>query len=290
MSETTGANLIAYEARRIMQTRRAFTNWAALLYSMAGERIGRGPQNLEFRTRSGALLTCPNVPGARLPMYEQFADDCYNLAWVLGTRPGDAGIGLSVLDVGAHVGAFAVNVALASRDTLVDCFEPSPETAAFLQRNVDANGLSDRVRVHEYAMAATGGTALLDDNAGGSVHNGLIKADHRLVDGSDALGRRSSIEVRTTTFDAAVRASRAPYDVVKMDCEGGEYGLVYASDPANWASVQRVVMEYHPVQGESWEQLRGWMATVGLQVVRHKSDSPGLGTAWLARDTTTAAK
>ena len=47
---------------------------------------------------------------------------------------------------------------------------------------------------------------------------------------------------------------------MKMDCEGGEYALVYASSPANWAAVQRVVMEYHPVPGESWDELRGWFA------------------------------
>ena len=71
--------------------------------------------------------------------------------------------------------------------------------------------------------------------------------------------------------------------MVKMDCEGGEYGLVYASTPGNWASVQRIVLEYHPVSGESWDELRGWFEDVGLTVVRHTSNTPGLGTAWLAR-------
>jgi hypothetical protein len=71
-----------------------------------------------------------------------------------------------------------------------------------------------------------------------------------------------------------------------MDCEGGEYGLVYASSPQNWASVQRVVMEYHPVEGETWDKLRDWFAGIGLQVVREKSENPGLGTAWLARTDT----
>jgi hypothetical protein len=42
-------------------------------------------------------------------------------------------------------------------------------------------------------------------------------------------------------------------------------------------------MEYHPVAGESWAELQAWFAEVGLGVVRHTSDSPGLGTAWLAR-------
>ena len=83
------------------------------------------------------------------------------------------------------------------------------------------------------------GTALLDDNSGGSVHNGLVdEAEHRLVEGDDS-ARRPSHHHRTTTttFDRAVADAPAPFDVVKMDCEGGEYALVYASSPRNWQSV-----------------------------------------------------
>jgi FkbM family methyltransferase len=280
VSQRTGLAFAWYEARRVAQTRSTFANWPALLREMAGQRIGRGGAELQFVTRDGMRLACPNVPGARLPMYEQFADDCYDLGWVLGAP--DSGP-MCLLDIGAHVGAFAVNVARSRPGVHVECYEPSPQTASFLQQNVDANGFGDRIRVHRSAMAAAEGTALLDDNSGGSVHNGLVKSDHRLVDGDDSLGRRGTISVPATTFDRAVAEAPAPVRVVKMDCEGGEYELVYASLPASWASVQRVVMEYHPVAGESWERLSTWFSAVGLQVVRHVSDSPGLGTAWLER-------
>jgi len=272
----------AYQARRVAQTRATFSNWPDLLRDMAGEKFGRGSSTLEFVTRSGARLGCPNVPGARLPMFEQFADDCYDLRWCLGASVGRP---LHVLDVGSHVGAFSINLALARPDVYVECYEPSPDTSRYLQQNVERNDLRDRVRVHQRAMAGTAGTALLDDNSGGSVHNGLVKAEQRLVVGTDALAARAAIEVATTTFDQAVMNSPAPFDLVKMDCEGGEYELVYASSPSNWASVQRVVMEYHPVDGESWAELRDWLERVGLRVVRHQPGRPGLGTAWLARST-----
>lgn len=280
MNERGRIGLLAYEARRVAQTRRTFANWPTLLSEMAGERLGRHGGTLTFKTRRGVILTCPNVPGARLPMYEQFADDCYDVQWLLAAATDHP---LTVLDVGAHVGAFATNLASARPDVRVECFEPSPESAKFLRANVTDNGFGERIRVHERAMAAEEGTALLDDNSGGSVHNGLVQADHRLVDGDDAIGARATITVTTTTFDQAVADAPAPFDLVKMDCEGGEYGLVYASSPASWQTVQRVVMEYHPVQGESWNELRGWLEGVGFSVVREKSEKPGLGTAWLER-------
>ena len=280
MGETTGWRLAAYEARRVGQTVRVFRNWPTLLSDMAGEKVGRSGNELTFVTRAGARLSCPNVPGARLPMYEQFADDCYDLDWVLGGRRDRP---LQVLDVGSHVGAFATNLALSGPGVRIECYEPSPESARYLRRNVEQNGLSGRVRVHEAALSDADGEALLDDNSGGSVHNGLVREDHRLVDGSDALGSRATVAVTTRTFDAAVGDAPAPFDVVKMDCEGGEYALVKASTPANWASVQRIVMEYHPVAGESWDELRSYFERLGFEVVREKSEDPGLGTAWLER-------
>lgn len=262
------------------QTVRVFRNWPALLGEMAGARIGRPPGELTFVTRSGVQLSCPNVPGARLPMYEQFADDCYDLDWVLGGRRHEP---LQVLDVGSHVGAFATNLATAAPKLRVECYEPSPDTAQYLRRNVERNGLSERVRVHEAALSDSEGEALLDDNSGGSVHNGLVREDQRLVEGSDGIGQRHTVTVSTRTFDSAVREAPAAFDIVKMDCEGGEYSLVYASTPSSWDSVSRIVMEYHPVAGESWDELRSYLEGLGFGVVRHKSDGPGLGTAWLER-------
>jgi FkbM family methyltransferase len=278
----TAARGIGYTSRRVVQTPRTFRNWPALLSSLAAEKVHRGAPTLTFHTRSGLRLQAPNVPGARLPLYEQFADDVYRLAWVLG--PGTDPV--RILDVGAHVGAFATNVASARAGVAVECYEPSPSTAEFLRGNVEANGLDDRIRVHEAAIAATAGTAALDDNSSGSVHNGLVGEAGRLVNGDDSAGHRHVIQVKTVSFDAAAEAG-GPFDVVKMDCEGGEYALVYASDKRHWASVQRVVMEYHPVAGESWDELRAWFEGVGLRVMRDETDphAPGLGLAWLERAT-----
>lgn len=280
MAETTGWRLAAYEARRVGQTVRVFANWPDLLGAMGGARLGRASGELTFVTRRGVTLHCPNVPGARLPMYEQYADDCYDLEWVLGGDPTGT---VQVLDIGAHVGAFATNLATAGPNVRVECYEPSPQSAAYLRRNVQQNALEDRVRVHECALADHDRGAQLDDNSGGSVHNGLVRDDQRLVAGEDARGTRHTITVATRTFDQAVADSPTPPDVVKMDCEGGEYALVYASTPASWASVRRIVMEYHPVDGESWDELRGWFERLGFRVVRHTSEHAGLGTAWLAR-------
>ncbi|GAB2478961.1 class I SAM-dependent methyltransferase [Jatrophihabitans fulvus] len=281
MTLATKVDSLRHEARRVGQTTRTFDNWPGLLRDMAAQKLGRGAGELTFAVKDGPRLTVPNVPGARLALYEQFAEDCYRLRTLLEPFRGRP---LSVLDVGAHVGSFTVNLARLHPDAQVTCYEPSADSARYLRRNLAANALDDRVRVVEAALAATEGTALFDDNSGGSVHNGLVADGERLVDGSDQLTARHTVEVPTTTFDAAVAAAGRPPELVKLDCEGGEYAMVYASSPASWASVQRVVMEYHVVEGETWDELRSWLAEAGLHVIRHESDAPRIGTAWLSRD------
>ncbi|MCW2494341.1 FkbM family methyltransferase [Jatrophihabitans sp.] len=273
---------VGYDLKRVSQTYRSFSNWGSLLRAMFAQAAGRGPAEITFRSRSGVLLTCPNQPGARLPAYEQFAEDGYRLAWFLGglsTRP------IHVVDVGAHVGAFACNVATRHPQATIDCFEPSAETADYLERNVAANHLDGRVRVHRAAMSAETGTATFDDNGAGSVHNGLVHDGQRLVrsEGDQGASGRT-LQVATVGFDEFVSTAPQPVDVVKLDCEGGEYELVYGSSPASWSTVQRVVMEHHPVEGESWSTLRSWFAAAGLHEVASHDVTDSLGTAWLSRD------
>jgi FkbM family methyltransferase len=260
-----------YWAHRLVQTPSTFANWPQVLRDMALGRSGRGPDELMFRTRSGVVITTPNRPGARVPVYEIFAEDCYRLQWLLGDlaqRP------IQVIDIGGHVGTFAVRLTQLHPQATLRCFEPSATTAEFLRRNAERNGVADRVTVVEQALASTSGVALYDDNGAGSGLNGLV-----------ALGHTSGIAttVGTTTFDDVIAASTAPVDLVKIDCEGGEFDLVLSSTPSSWDSVSRVVIESHPVPGHSWPELRDWFARAGL-AVQDEVSWGGYACAWLSRE------
>ncbi|PZS20049.1 MAG: hypothetical protein DLM57_02735 [Pseudonocardiales bacterium] len=273
MTVHQGLRSRVYRMRRIAQTPRTFDNWLPILVDMARGRIGRGPETLSFSTRSGLRIDCPNRPGARVPIYEIFAEDCYRLTWFLGPllhRP------IQVIDVGGHVGTFSCRLAQLHPRATIRAFEPSPTSAGFLRRNVLQNGQGDRVTVYEQALAATSGFAVFDDNGGGSGLNGLVSTGH-------SSGTGTLTKVETIAFDDVIAAESVPTDIVKIDCEGGEYDLVYGSSPNSWASIQRVVIEYHPVDGESWDELRAWFDAVGLKV-QAESSVDGYGCVWLSRE------
>lgn len=254
---------LAYTARRVRQSFTHFENGGALVRSLAGAK------ETTFRTRTGMTLHVPNVPGARFPVYEVHADDCYRVGDLL------AGLGPEpvVLDIGAHIGSFSTAIIAAAPGARVHAFEASPSTADWLERNVAANGLEGRLVVHRAAVSDHTGTLELLDNGQASAHNGLTAPEGTLV------------SVPCVTFAEAHAAAGGRVDLVKTDAEGAEYGFILGSDPALWAGVRRVVMEYHPVEGRSLADLVAFLGAVGIDLVRDEPspDKPGLGNAWFAR-------
>jgi FkbM family methyltransferase len=264
---------IAIDSVAVAQTPQTFSNWAEVLSGMVRGRVGRGPATLSFAVRTGVKIDCPNAPGAWVPIYEIFANDCYSLDWFLGPmadRP------IQVVDIGGHIGTFACQLANLHPQATIRCFEPSPTTAGFLRRNVEQNGLGDRISITEGAVAAKEGYADFDDNGGASGTNSLLGAVR-----TQAFS--TAIRVKVLGFDEVMAAADTPVDFIKMDCEGAEYDLTYGSSPESWAPVQRLVLEYHEVSGQSWRELREWFKGVGLEVVRDKPVNELSGNAWLSR-------
>lgn len=126
--------------------------------------------------------------------------------------------GHTVLDVGAHLGTYAL---VAAREVgaagTVHAFEPNPNNAALLRRSITANGWTERVRLHEAAVAGTRGVAtlLVQPEWSGGAHLDSAR-DQPLPAG----WRR--LEVRRVTLDELFPEDAQRVDVAKFDIEGME--------------------------------------------------------------------
>ncbi|MFE6646771.1 FkbM family methyltransferase [Nocardioides sp. NPDC057772] len=255
-------------ARRIRQSLR-FANGLQVLWQIATGPTRWGTEELVFELRSGETVRCPNVAGARVPVYELFIEDAYRLAELTEGLRDD----FVALDIGGQIGCFSTALARHAPKATIHTFEASPTTADWLRRNIAGNDLGERVFPRHLAVTEHVGIMEFADNGSGSGLNGVTAP----------AGSTTVVEVPCTTFGAAVAQAGGRVDLVKIDTEGAEYDIVLSSDPASWASVQRVVIEYHPVPGRSWAELARFFAAVGLVVTRIEAADEGLGTAWLRR-------
>ncbi len=258
-------------ARRVRQTVGGFSNGVGLLGSIARHAVTGNPAELEYRTKDGVKLVIPNEAGARVPVYEILVEDEYRLDWLTTNIRPDA----NVLDIGAHVGCFSVAAAARLPQARVDSYEASPTTSGYLVRNIELNGQTGRVHGNNLAVRAEAGTLEIADYGAASGHNGVLHLDEVDV---------PRVTVPAVSMREALTVSGRSADIVKIDTEGGEYDMVLGSDPADWAGVSRVVMEYHNLPGHSWEELETFFVRAGLRVVDRRPYTDGLGLAWLSRD------
>jgi FkbM family methyltransferase len=127
--------------------------------------------------------------------------------------------GMSVLDIGAHIGYFSL---LAARQVgpagQVWSFEPDPANRASLERNIDANGMVDRVLVVPLAVVSCGGEGELYQVANDTGSSTLYPTRR---------GEGERVDVTTTSLDEWAEAEGWPQiDLIKMDTEGGEGAVI----------------------------------------------------------------
>lgn len=122
-------------------------------------------------------------------------------------------VGGVVLDVGAHVGQYAIRASsLVGPGGRVHAFEPDTRTMAVLKGNIRRNGLKN-VALHSCCLSDRPGEATFysarSDNVGGA----------SLRPNPSSSGYSRSVQV--STLDA-VAASEPRIDLVKIDVEGAE--------------------------------------------------------------------
>jgi FkbM family methyltransferase len=157
-------------------------------------------------------------------MFEIFVGDCYRAAHI---RPGAI-----VIDIGANIGCYSL---LAARHAArVLACEPYPENLSLLRENVALNN-ANNVEIIPYAIASRAGTNML-----------FIPVDDSFVGRISLHPGRGSRTVETTcvTLEQIIReAGLDKVDVLKIDCQGAEYEILYGASPETLSRVQQIITE-----------------------------------------------
>ena len=139
-----------------------------------------------------------------------------------------------VLDVGAHIGTFALMAARKAPRGRVFAVEASRETFALLAENVAMNGL-ENVSTSHLALSDRVGTATLHHDPEGNYGHTITKA----------LGS-SAESVPATTLGRYLEAQRiARVDLAKFNCEGAELPILLSAPSEVLARIGRMIVLYH---------------------------------------------
>jgi FkbM family methyltransferase len=172
----------------------------------------------------------PRCRWIRNPSYE--ADVAAYLR--AGIRPGHC-----CVDVGAHVGFYAMQMALwTAPGGRVIAFEPNPTARAVLQANVALNRMSDRVTIEPSAAGAAAGTA---DLFHGDDTTGLSRLDAPNADSQSG----APVRVPVVTLDEYCASHQIMPDWILIDAEGADLSVLQGAAALLRDTAVQVVVEMH---------------------------------------------
>lgn len=142
--------------------------------------------------------------------------------------------GWTVIDVGAGLGDFAVSVAHEHPHCRIYAYEPFPESYALLQENLRLNSV-DHVRAFPFAVGARSGEMSLFVTGAAVQHTTTNTARSAQAVSVQGLGLDDVFEMNAI--------SRC--DFLKIDCEGGEFDLLFHASEETLRKTRNICLEYH---------------------------------------------
>jgi FkbM family methyltransferase len=142
--------------------------------------------------------------------------------------------GWTVVDIGAALGDYSVWAAKQTPHGRLIAVEPFPPSVSLLRSNLEKNRVYN-AEVFSGAIAAENGTTRL-------------KVVGKIVQNSTASGQDGDelLEVKTVNLEELFKMySISKCDYLKLDCEGGEYAILFNASPATFERIDRMGMEIH---------------------------------------------
>lgn len=175
------------------------------------------------------------------------------------------GIDDVVVDLGAHIGAFAVRAARMAYCGRVYAYEAAVKNYALLLENRQLNGL-ENLYIENSAVSNRSGEMHLYTPANNSILGSLVQETGSFVETVQAI----------TFSDIIAEHALTQIDFLKVDVEGAEFDILFACSAEILAKIRRMVIEYHEFErgGRTHRDLVNLLTSHGFKVVVEKAIFP----------------
>lgn len=214
---------------------KTFNNWWLYLVYKFGFTSS---DILVFITRNGVTV---EVPLRLVQTFKEiFMDECYLAGLERGIFPE-----ATVIDIGANAGYFSLFAATKFLQPRIFSYEPVPVNYAQLQRHCDLNAFVN-IKCFPQAVAGKIGEINLSFDANDSFTTSATM--FKSMNEEDNSLKVPCVSLRAVMDENNIQKC----DLLKMDCEGAEYDILYNCPVDYLQRIDQIAMEVH--RGESENQ------------------------------------
>ena len=171
---------------------------------------------LKIRTRTTDLMALTNVW-----LIQEYLDDELNI------ENNDV-----VLDIGGHIGLFALFASQFCKKGKIFCFEPIKENYNILLENIELNTVKNIIPFN---------LAVYNDSKRVKMYLNEDDAGHSIILPSSKSIQTDSISLKKIFDDNKIDLC----DFAKIDCEGSEYSIIDALPSEYLKRINKMAIEYH---------------------------------------------
>ena len=171
-----------------------------------------------------------------------------------------------IIDIGSHIGIFALYASQFCKNGKIFCFEPVKENYDLLIENLNLNKISNVIAVNK-AISDIDGKVTMFLNEDASGHNLIEKTKNEI--------KVSSISLKTF-FEENIKEK---CNLVKMDCEGSEYSIIESLPTTYFKNIEKMIIEYHFAEKklENFQKLEQKLKSCLFDVKKEKyTDNMGM--------------
>ena len=199
---------------------------------------------MEFVTKGHPQKFIVPSTALYLVFKEIFVSDFYDMNELVKSLPANP----LIIDIGANAGYFNIMLFSKIANAQVYAYEPIPSNFELFKKNIALNP-ELKNKIHLFNKAVTGTTtefvelfmeAASDNSVIASV---FADFDHQ---------NKHSLKVPAISLEAIIRENKLEkIDLIKVDCEGSEYPILYATPNDLWPRIKMLTIEVHNLDEET---------------------------------------
>lgn len=164
-----------------------------------------------------------------------------------------------VIDTGAYIGAFSLYACYKGAKK-VYAYEPNKGAYECLLRNISASKLENVIIPYRLAVTSDEGNVVKFPQKTSSRNKIIIGENYEDYD-----------LVNTTSLESIFNFNSIRcVDILKLDCEGSEYDIIFNANKATFSKIKNIRLEYH---NGRVEDIVSFLRKNGLKLIYHRKDN-----------------